>query len=337
MLPLLIAFILFVGVHSSFPNYPPFNGLSHHPRMENMIDPVERSNHKSIQSNEILDCNWEDIRSGVGLKELQDLVEAVAENKGLSPFAVLRMLHRRMKNKEEENMLNAMDNMPLPDIFTQPILDLPPPMKIPPDTNKAPYALPPDVPMIHGTEDDTNVVIIPVAPSLPNRIPPMMKIESKPRKENSNSVNNIGPALGKASHMFSLLTPIRNGPLRPPLGATVRVDSGDSLSPINRDITVTVSPLMTLLEALRQAEIKYQNVLGLSHNSEFITLSHSASIDCFIVNSIDDVVKTEDYGWKVTIADRDGQVLYDNFCIPNGKDFLIKPGTLISLTYVPLL
>lgn len=30
------------------------------------------------------------------------------------------------------------------------------------------------------------------------------------------------------------------------------------------------------------------------------------------------------------------QVVYDSFCLPNGKEILVKPGTEISLTYVPL-
>ncbi|GIY87681.1 uncharacterized protein CDAR_118661 [Caerostris darwini] len=137
--------------------------------------------------------------------------------------------------------------------------------------------------------------------------------------------------------VFPVLSPMKSNHLRPPpLGATVRINSGDARNPVNRDISVTVSPLMTIIEALRQAEIKYQNVLGLHHDMDVITFTHSLAIDCYIVNRINDVVKSDDSGWKITIMDRDGQIVYDGFCLPNAKDVLVKPGTVIYLSYVSL-
>lgn len=65
---------------------------------------------------------------------------------------------------------------------------------------------------------------------------------------------------------------------------------------------------MTVVESLRQAEVKFQNVLGLTHDTDVITFVHSPDVDCFMVNSIDDIFRNDESGWKVTIMDRDGQV-----------------------------
>lgn len=101
------------------------------------------------------------------------------------------------------------------------------------------------------------------------------------------------------------------------LGATVRVNAGDPLSPLSRDIFVTVSPLMTLTEALRQAEIKYQTLFGLNYDRNLISFAHSPTVDCYIVNSIDDVIKNEESGWKVTVTEKDGQVMLSKFLFTN--------------------
>ena len=91
---------------------------------------------------------------------------------------------------------------------------------------------------------------------------------------------------------------------------TVHVDSGDPFSPITKEIALTVSPLMTFIEALRQVERKYQIVLGLNDDAEIITFAHSTVVDCYIVNSIADIVHNEEFGWKITLIDRDSQVTH---------------------------
>lgn len=87
------------------------------------------------------------------------------------------------------------------------------------------------------------------------------------------------------------------------------MDGGDPLNPVTREIAVTVSPLMTFIEAMRQVERKYQNALGLSDDTEVITFAHSAAVDCYIINSIADVAHDDQSGWQVTITDRDNQVI----------------------------
>lgn len=65
---------------------------------------------------------------------------------------------------------------------------------------------------------------------------------------------------------------------------------------------------MTFIEALRQVERKYQNVLGFSDDTQIITFAHSDVVDCYTVNRIVDIERNEEFGWKVTVTDRDNQV-----------------------------
>ncbi|GFQ83904.1 uncharacterized protein TNCT_521781 [Trichonephila clavata] len=349
MISIFAFFILFVGIaYSSLSSYEPFNPIHQLSNVENNIEPLKTSNHRALHSNRILDCDMEDIIETIGLNEIQVLIEAVALRKGSNPYAILRMLYKRMKNKEEieDDIMNSIDAIPLPDLLSPPIIEAPPPARMPPVSSHTPYSLPSNDPMTTSDEEDTNFVIIPVAPDdpvpngFPAIFPPMIKPDAKVRNEAPFIISNIAPPVGKMNHaipdVFPVLSPIKANHLRPPLGATVRVDSGDSRNPINRDVSVTVSPLMTIIEALRQAEIKYQNVLGLNHDMDVITFTHSLTVDCYIVNRINDVVESEDSGWKITIVDRDGQIEYDGFCLPNGNDVLVKPGTLIFLSYVSL-
>ncbi|KAF8790949.1 uncharacterized protein LOC129960452 [Argiope bruennichi] len=346
-----VAFLLLMGVvHSSISNYPQFNAIKQLSDMENNLDPLKTSaNRMALQSNRVVGCDMEEIVDSVGLNDLQDLIEAVALRKGTNPFAILKTLYKRMKNREEieENMLNSIDAIPLPELLSPSIMDVPPQPRFPPAPSNTPYSLPSNDPLSGSEEEDANVVIIPVAPadpiqnSFPNMFPPMMKPDLKVRNEAPFVFGNVVPTVPKVNHVLPAVFPIfpipmKSNHLRPPVGATIRVNSGDDLNPINRDITVTVSPLMTIIEALRQAEIKYQNVLGLNHDMDVITFAHSLSIDCYTVNRINDVVQNEDWGWKITIMDRDGLIVYDGFCLPNGKDVLVKPGTLIYLSYVSL-
>ncbi|XP_035206780.1 uncharacterized protein LOC118181700 isoform X1 [Stegodyphus dumicola] len=342
----IVAFILFVGAHSSFSNYPSLNGINHHTRSENSLDDMELSSRKTQQSNEVVNCDIEAIFNAVRLNELQLLIEAVAERTHISPFAVLRMLQKRINSNEEieENIINVIEEASLEDLFNHPLKDIPPPIELSPVSNEVPYALPPNFHLNTDTEDEKKLIIVPVTSSMSNsvlhRMPLPMKTEVKSRNEEPTILNNIVPSGGKSrntlSAVFPMLSAIKSNHLKPPLGATVRVNSGDPRHAIDRDITVTVSPLMTLIEALREAEIKYQTALGLSLDSDVIKFAHSSRTDCYMVNSIDDVVRSDASGWKVKIVDRNGQVVYDNFCIPSGKDAFVKPGTVISLSYVPL-
>ncbi|CAL1276406.1 unnamed protein product [Larinioides sclopetarius] len=103
MLSSSVVFLLLVGVaHSSISSYQPFNAIKQLSDIENNLDPLQTpSNRKALQSNRVLGCDMEEIVETVGLNELQELIEAVAMRKGTNPFAVLKMLYKRMKNKEE--------------------------------------------------------------------------------------------------------------------------------------------------------------------------------------------------------------------------------------------
>lgn len=85
---------------------------------------------------------------------------------------------------------------------------------------------------------------------------------------------------------------------------------------------------MTILEALRQAETKYQNILGLSHDMDVISFSHSSDMDCYMVNNISDVESSGVLAWKILITDRDGHVstvinlFFFLYCIPKLGFFL---------------
>lgn len=100
-------------------------------------------------------------------------------------------------------------------MLNQPIIDLPSAIKIPPETSRAPYSLPPNVPINDGSDDDTKVVIIPVASPSLNRTP--LKADHKPRKEISS--NNMNPVMEKISNMLPgvFISPIKSNQLRPPV------------------------------------------------------------------------------------------------------------------------
>ncbi|GIY46303.1 uncharacterized protein CEXT_431321 [Caerostris extrusa] len=68
--------------------------------------------------------------------------------------------------------------------------------------------------------------------------------------------------------------PIQN--LQPPPGVTIRVETGlrDGVLP---DVMVTLSPMMTIVEALKQAESKYRSYLGLTGASDEAVISFSRS------------------------------------------------------------
>ncbi|XP_015908295.2 uncharacterized protein [Parasteatoda tepidariorum] len=306
-------FFFFVKVESSISNYEPFNLANPLSHTENKITPIETSNRKSLQSNRVIECDMKDIFNIIGLSEIQELIEFLAARKGTTSFSIVRMLQKRMKIKEEmeENMFNTIERVPMPEMISAD-----PPLR----PNDAIYSLPSQTTNIH--EDD--VVIIPVAQNtLPNRL---LKADFLAR----NQEPRIPPVVPFP------IPPVKNNQVRSLFAATVRVNTNDSLNSLTRDIIITVSPLMTLIEALRQAEIKYQNILGLNHETDVFTFSHSSIMNCYMVNQISGMVNNEEHAWQVTITDRESQVIYSNFCLPSGRDAFVKPGTLISLSYVPL-
>lgn len=100
---MLFPLVLFLFVATSKSSgYKPFSPqIQQLSDIENSLDPIEMSNRRGLHTNKIMECDVQELIESVGLNELQDMIEAVAARKMISPFAVLRMLHKRMKNKEE--------------------------------------------------------------------------------------------------------------------------------------------------------------------------------------------------------------------------------------------
>ncbi|GIY87679.1 uncharacterized protein CDAR_118651 [Caerostris darwini] len=142
--PLLIFVLFAVAVQSSPTSYQPFNAIKQISDIGNNLDPLlETANRKALQNNKILDCDMEEILKTVGLNELQNLIEAVASRKGTNPFAIMKMLYKRMKSHEEieENLMISLDGIPLPDLSSSPVIETPPQAKIPPGCRPHPLFL----------------------------------------------------------------------------------------------------------------------------------------------------------------------------------------------------
>lgn len=126
---------------------------------------------------------------------------------------------------------------------------------------------------------------------------------------------------------FAPLPPIRN--LRPPPGAKLRVQTGGG----DLDASITVSPKMTLVEALRRADYKLAADTG--RGSGVLHLGFSATRACYIVESVAGVRASPERAWKITIVDRFAKLVYDDICLPlKDDDLVVQPRMKITLTYV---
>ncbi|XP_076321865.1 uncharacterized protein LOC143231126 [Tachypleus tridentatus] len=111
----------------------------------------------------------------------------------------------------------------------------------------------------------------------------------------------------------------------PPAGVRVQMltDHGSSLF----DVTVSLSPLMSVEDVLQQASIKYSRMMSLPAVSSMIKLRYSQLLQCSIVEGIPDVSGL----WKIRILDREERVVYDNVCVPSPQKLLVEPGMTILL------
>lgn len=125
---------------------------------------------------------------------------------------------------------------------------------------------------------------------------------------------------------FAPLPPIRT--LRPPPGAKLVVQTngeGEGL-----DVSITVSPKMSLVEALRRADYK----LAAGRGSGVLHLGFSATRACYIVESVDGLRASPERAWKITISNRFGKLVYDDICLPATDDVVVQPRMTITLSYV---
>lgn len=78
------------------------------------------------------------------------------------------------------------------------------------------------------------------------------------------------------------------------------------------EVTVTLSPMMTIVEALKQAESKFRSVLGLSRvsDAEVISFSHSSYEECYVIQSFDNIESNEAGYWKIIVSDISGKVSF---------------------------
>ncbi|XP_076365784.1 uncharacterized protein LOC143254497 [Tachypleus tridentatus] len=112
----------------------------------------------------------------------------------------------------------------------------------------------------------------------------------------------------------------------PPAGVRVEIISDPNYVPIF-DVTVTLSPLMSVEDALRQASIKYSRMMSLPSTRSSIELHHSQLLHCSIAKGIPNVSKF----WMIRILDKDKNVVYDNLCVPSPQELLVEPGMTIIL------
>lgn len=126
---------------------------------------------------------------------------------------------------------------------------------------------------------------------------------------------------------FAPLPPIRT--LRPPPGARLVVQTDGEGGP-GLDVGVTVSPKMSLVEALRRADYK----LAAGRGSGVLHLGFSATRACYIVESVEGLRASPEHAWKITISNRFGKLVYDDICLPAEDDVVVQPRMTITLSYV---
>lgn len=110
----------------------------------------------------------------------------------------------------------------MPEGLNPSILEIPPPVRLPPSPGRAPYSL--AVPGNPAETDDTKVVIIPVAPSMPAQhgFASKLPASTKPdRHEVPYMITNGGSPVGKMNHVipavFPMLSSIKSNHFRPPV------------------------------------------------------------------------------------------------------------------------
>ncbi|XP_054160295.1 uncharacterized protein LOC128958462 [Oppia nitens] len=138
-------------------------------------------------------------------------------------------------------------------------------------------------------------------------------------------VNNWSP-FEASLHISPFLLPHRN--IKPPPGAKVLVEFKGK----KREVTISVSPLMTVLEALKQAEIKFERTYKLYLEDGLISFWSSPILSCIIVDRISTIRNTKSMMWQISIIGDNGQIEFQDFCLP--AEIFVKPGSTIKLVYI---
>ncbi|GAB6029759.1 hypothetical protein CHUAL_005474 [Chamberlinius hualienensis] len=122
--------------------------------------------------------------------------------------------------------------------------------------------------------------------------------------------------------------------LRPPSDATVRIAEGIFATPLST-VTVTVTPRMSVIDAVQQAVSKFRD----GDVEKYITWGKNNVIDkydkCTFIRSIGNFEMNRQFVWEIIITDSLSQEIWRSVCLPSVSEVLVKPGTIITLDYLP--
>ncbi|GFY56283.1 uncharacterized protein TNIN_310891 [Trichonephila inaurata madagascariensis] len=199
------------------------------------------------------------------IDEMEKLVYAVANEKGVPATVILNRIMRKVKYRQR--MDKTKPKNPLQELAFQELIG----------TKYRPR--PP------GEEDSS-------LPTFPGQPPARMLPPQPPRRPVFQPpIRNLPPPSGHSNLRTGVFTtgfasphnplqpypqsfflPIQN--LQPPPGVTIRVETGvrDGVLP---EVIVTLSPMMTIVEALKQAESKFRSILGQPSVSDDSVISFS--------------------------------------------------------------
>ncbi|KAF8767450.1 hypothetical protein HNY73_020413 [Argiope bruennichi] len=260
------------------------------------------------------------------IDEMEKMVYAVAQEKGVPPTVILNRIMRKVKYRQRTQKVKPKN--PLQDLALQELIGTryrPPP----PGVEDEPDILPPQ-------GQSSSRILSPSARYPPLRLPAH---PVPPTSEHGGLMTGVFMSgfMPKAppqqqQHPQSFFIPIQN--LQPPPGVTIRVETGirDGVLP---DVIVTLSPMMTIVEALKQAESKYRSYLGLSpvSDEEVISFSRSSVAECYVIGSFNNVSSDDRGYWKIIVSDKGGKVIYDSICLPSRNEVAVRPGMTITLLY----
>ncbi|GIY32748.1 uncharacterized protein CDAR_436041 [Caerostris darwini] len=247
---------------------------------------------------------------------------AALSGEGVPPTVILNRILRKVKYRqraEKSKPKNPLQDLALQELVGTRYRPQPPGFEgLPPLPGQSSQALPPPPPLIR-----------------PGLRPPIQSMPPLPSGNIMTGVFTSGfaPQAPPQSQPYpqTFYIPIQN--LQPPPGVTIRVETG-LRGGVLPDVTVTLSPMMTIVEALKQAESKYRSYLGLRGASDeaVISFSRSSIDECFVVRSFNNVASDDRGYWKIIVSDK-GQVVYDNICLPSRSEVAVKPGMTITLLY----
>lgn len=144
-----------------------------------------------------------------------------------------------------------------------------------------------------------------------------------------------GPGLPGGSSVFlpntefALLPPLRT--LRPPPGARLVVIPGSANDVLLPETSITVSPQMSVVEALRRADYKFAADTGAGDG--VLQLGYSATRACYVVEAVAGIRASAERAWNIEVTDRFGKLVFDGVCIPGREEVVVHPRMTITLSY----